>query len=161
MCHLRHILFLLLLIMGAGCSGIRDQVGPPSIEQIQRLGSSGIEIILLLPNRSGHTLKILSTEIDFFYDATPLARAELRGEVKLLKRTENRLKCRFKLFSDDPAALLLLEKRLTAHEFEHLEIDYRIRMKCGLLKKTFSAEKVRLSEFLCTFVSEKELQEVF
>ncbi len=151
--RLLHILLLIQLLAAVGCTGITRKVGPVEIEQIERLGSSGVEVQIFVPNRSGHNLKIESAELLFHYKGSPLVRAELRGGVIIKRRTENHLTTRWRLTADDPSALLLLENRLRAQQTEELTLDYRARIKCGPVKKTFSAEKALLSEILCTFVA--------
>lgn len=153
---LLHILLATLLLLGGvGCSGFARRIGPPTIERIERLGSSGVEISLLIPNRSGKRLTIHEATIYFYYKGTPLATAELRGKALIEKRCDNHLTTRWKVEADDPAALLLLEKRISESNFEALSIDYRAQVQIGAMKKTFSAEQVPLCEILYNFVPTK------
>lgn len=157
--RLLHTLLLLSLLAAAGCTGIARKVGPIEIEQVERLGSSGVEVTILVPNHSGRNLKIESAEILFELDDSPLARAELRSAIIVKRHTENRLTTRWRLTSEDPAGLMILEKRLRMQQTEGVTLDYRARVKCGMVKKTFSAERARLSEILCNFAPKEQPQE--
>lgn len=153
---LRHILGgVLLLLAAVGCSGVSRKIGPVEVQSVERLGTSGVEISLLVPNHSGRNLKVRKAELCFRYNDAPLARAELRGEALIRKQAENHLATRWKITSNDPAALLFLQKRLAEQNHENLSLDYRVQVQIGGVGKTFSAERAALSEILCNFVPTK------
>lgn len=149
-------LFLLLMLSATGCTGIARKVGPLSIEGAERLGTSGVEVQLRLPNHSRHTLKIRQAEATFYYHGEPLATAQLHGELQLKKRSEELLRSRWRVRAEDPTALIFLQKRLSEQRVEGLTLDYHITFKVGLIKKTFSDKGVELTEILRTFAPIKQ-----
>ncbi len=146
------ILLCLTLTLTNGCKSPLRKIGPLQIESVERLGSSGLELVVLLPNQSRRTWSIEQAEIAIYDNGQLLLQAELRGTAVVVKRSENRLKTRWRLRSEDPTALLQLERRLKEEACDQLSVDYRIAVKSGPVRKTFSAEKVALQKILSTFV---------
>lgn len=149
--RLTTFLGLLGLLLLVGCANPAKQFGPIELVSAERLGSSGLELQLRLPNRSRHPLLIEQGEATLYYRGAELLRAELRGEVVIEERSDHIVTTRWRLRSNDPGALLLCEKLLREERYEELAADYRVQVRYRGLKRNFSGQKVPLSENPYTF----------
>lgn len=148
---LKYLLGLLCTTLLVGCGGLQSKFGLVEVLSAERLGSSGLELQVRLENRTRHPLKIEQGEVVLHYQAEPLLRGELRGEVLFEGRSDKPVTTRWKLHSNDPGALLLAEKLLLERRYEELSADYRLEVRWRGVKRSFSAQMVPLRETLSTF----------
>ena len=142
---------LLLGLLLVSCSGAARKVGPVRLTEFERHGWSGADVSLEIGNASAHRLRILSAELTFFYDSTAVGTATLTRKLTIEKRSLNRLHSRWQLRTEDPAAAYTLQKRIEERRYDRIALGYRLTVRAGLAKKTFSQQMVPLSEFLSTF----------
>lgn len=151
---MRNRLYLVLLLGGllfGGCRSAREAFGPLTGVEIQRLGSAGIDLTLELGNASRRDLRLQQGEFTLYRGEEFLMQGQLHQEALLQRRTPGPFRSRWKISRNDPAAPLLLQRRLESQSLEDLRITYRLTLKWGGVQKTFSAEMVPLSDFLRTF----------
>lgn len=144
------IAFILLSITALyGCARLSEKF---SLEHcaLTPLGTSGVTLHTCIDNASRHTLHLSQGEVRLYYGSCPVVRAEQRGEVTIPKRTISEQKSRWKLVESDPAGLRHAERLLQAEQYDSLSADYRLTLRKGRHKKTFSGQMVPLSEFLRT-----------
>jgi len=142
---------LLIGLLLVSCSGAARKVGPVRLTGFERHGWSGADAELEIGNASAHRLRIRAAEVTFFYDGIPVGTATLTRELTLERHTLNRLGSRWRLRTEDPAAAYMLQKRIEEREYDRIALGYRLTVRAGLAKKTFSQRMVPLSEFLSTF----------
>lgn len=146
------MLFLLALgVASPGCGHMAEKIGPVEFHCIERLGTAGIALEGTIENRSSYRVRLKRATLRLYYAGAFVGEAELRGEVNLEQRSLNPFTSRWRLRIEDPAAARLIEKRIEAQNYENITLDYCLRVRAGVVGKTFSREMMPLSEFLCTF----------
>lgn len=135
----------------AACSGMVRKLGPVEPVDFDRHGWAGADLTLRIGNRSAHDLHIRAAEITFCYDETFVGTATLTRETVIPKHSSDLHRTRWRLRVEDPAAAMLILKRIEAHDYDRIAIGYTVTAKAGAAKRTFSAEMVPLSIFLATF----------
>lgn len=152
---MKRTLFKSLLLSGAlllaACGGAVRKIGPVRPVEFDRHGWSGADLVLQVGNASSHDLRLHSAEIVFSYDGATVGTATLIREAVAPKRSLDRIVTRWRLRVEDPAAALLIQKRIEAHEYDRIAVSYTLRIRFGAAGKTFSAAEVPLSIFLATF----------
>ncbi len=140
---------LLSVILLCGCARVADKFSLMSAS-ITPLGTSGLTLHTLIDNASRHTLHLSQGEVVLYYGPYLVARAEQRGEVSIPKRTISEQKSRWKLVESDPALIRHAERLIQSEQYDSLSADYRLSLRKGRHKKTFSGQMVPLSDFLRT-----------
>lgn len=147
---LKILLILLSINIMTGCSGVAEKFSLLNL-RLDPLGSSGLTLHTQIENASRHTLRIPKAEILLYEGEALIGWAELRGEIVIPKRAISEQASRWKLHTDNPFELLRLGKMIPKGGVERFTVAYRITVRSGLIKKTFSNEMVPLSDFLRTF----------
>ncbi len=152
---IRRVAWLLLTVscLLAGCRPVDDPLGIERIRSVRWHGTAGVDLGLEVENRLRRNLRVEAIEITFYEAsfAEPLGRAELWGEVAIPRRSRTILDTRWKLSIDGAGATYLLGKRLVTGEFGRLQVSVTCRVRSGAFRRTFSWERVLLSDFLHTF----------
>ena len=129
----------------------RSEIGIEAVERIERRGSAGAVAVLQVRNDSERTLVLRRARIGVSYGGTPVCELELRGPVRVPRRTTGRVTTLWRLRSDDPMALYVLERRIREGDLERIGIRYDLRGRGGVVPVNISAEMMPLSDFLNTF----------
>ena len=155
---MRERLYLLLLILGTlllpSCRGVVDRLGPVEEVTLERHGSAGVDLEATITNQPGRKLTLKSATLLFRYREAEVARAQLLRSVELPRRSTTRVESRWRLRSEDPAALNMLLQRIERGEYDEILLEGCLTVKFGGIKKSFSLENLPLSDFLRTFEAE-------
>lgn len=157
--RLRRLLFgavcLVLLLTVSGCrpsmTGPRQGVWVESVERLVRRGSVGMELDLTLRNDTERNLKIRRAELDIYYAGARAGTLRLCDPLHLGRRTTTRATTRWRMESQDPMALYVLERRIRGEEWSKIAVSYRLRGRAGMIPVKISGEMIPVSEFLNNF----------
>lgn len=143
------------LLVGAlllsACGGVVRKLGPVEPVEFDRHGWSGADLTLRIGNGSAHDLRIRAAKVTFYYDEAFIGTATLMRETVVPKRSHDLHRTRWRLRVEDPAAAMLLLKRIETHDYDRIAVEYAFTAKVGIVRRTFSADMVPLSIFLATF----------
>lgn len=152
---LRGAVCLVLLMSVSGCrplmTGPRQGVWVESVERLVRRGSVGIELDLTLRNDTKHTLKIRRAELDIYYAGARVGTLRLCDPLRLERRATTGATTRWRMESQDPMALYVLERRIRGEEWSQIAVSYRLRGRAGIAPVKISGEMIPVSDFLNTF----------
>lgn len=140
---------LLAAMLFSGCTKLPEKLSLNSFS-LTPLGSSGFTLHTCIDNASRRTLRLTEGELALYLDRELVLRAELRGEVSVAKRSHSERKSRWKLLESNPTLMRQAEAAFEQGDTESLAADYRLCIRSGALKKTFSGQMVPLSDFLRT-----------
>lgn len=130
--------------LGAGVEVL--QADPPVMH-----GSVGCDLNLTVRNAGGWRYAVREATVSLYYKGVHVGDAELRGKVILRAHGTYALSSRWKLFTDDPAALHLLLERLTRGETDDMEADVSARVGAGMGSRKISTGRVPVREILRIF----------
>ncbi len=139
------------LSLAASCGGIAQKIGPLRVESVELHGLSGVDATLEINNSSAHRIRIKRAEAMFHYDGAPVGKVALVREFTIEKRRLNTLNTRWRLRFKDLSMARMLVRRIENRHYDKIAISYKVTVGAGIVKKTFSAEMVPLSDFLTTF----------
>ena len=147
------LVLLAVLLSGCGASLIRKiRIGEEV--SVRQYGTVGLDMEFEVDNRSRRTLWLEEAELEFFSGTGSLGRAVLRGAVEVPKRSHSLVCSRWKFDFLDAAAGLVLQKRLEEGDYSRLEIEVRMTLRAGGVRRIVSFERMPFSEFLNTFTGE-------
>ena len=116
-----------------------------------RYGGSGFDV----ENASRRTLRLEEAELEFFTGAGSLGRAVLRGSVEVPGRSRGPVCSRWKFDFPDAAAGMVLRKRLEEGDYARLEVEVRMTLRAGAVRRRVSFERMPFSEFLNIFAEDR------
>ena len=97
----------------------------------------------------------LTFELEFFTAAGSLGRAVLRGSVEIPGRSCGPVCSRWKFDFPDAAAGMVLRKRLEEGDYARLEVEVRMTLRAGAVRRRVSFERMPFSEFLNIFAEDR------
>ena len=106
-------------------------------------------------NASRRTLRLEEAELEFFTGAGSLGRAVLRGSVEIPGRSCGPVCSRWKFDFPDAAAGMVLRKRLEEGDYARLEVEVRMTLRAGAVRRRVSFERMPFSEFLNIFAEDR------
>lgn len=146
----------LALLSAVGCrprteAAVRSGVWAEPAVHLVRRGSVGIELGLVLHNDTDRNLKIRRAELDIYYAGGRVGTLRLCDPLRLGRRTATRVTTRWRMESQDPMALYVLERRIRGEEWSRIACSYRLRGRAGILPVKISGDMIPVSDFLNTF----------
>ena len=156
---------LLLLVLSTlllpSCRGVVNRLGPVEDLVIERHGSAGVDLEATITNQTGRRVELKSASLRLCYREAEVAQAQLLRPVELPRHSTTRIESRWRLRSEDPAALNMLLQRIERGEYEKISLGGVLKVGLGGFKKSFSFEKLPLSDFLRTFEAETSNTEAY
>ena len=136
------------LLSGCGASLVRKvRIGEEVA--VRQYGTVGLDLTFEVENASRRTLRLEEAELEFFTGAGSLGRAVLRGSVEIPGRS----RCKFDF--PDAAAGMVLRKRLEEGDYARLEVEVRMTLRAGAVRRRVSFERMPFSEFLNIFAEDR------
>ena len=136
------------LLSGCGASLVRKvRIGEEVA--VRQYGTVGLDLTFEVENASRRTLRLEEAELEFFTGAGSLGRAVLRGSVEIPGRS------RWKFDFPDAAAGMVLRKRLEEGDYARLEVEVRMTLRAGAVRRRVSFERMPFSEFLNIFAEDR------
>lgn len=142
------------LLSGCGASLVRKvRIGEEVA--VRQYGTVGLDLTFEVENASRRTLRLEEAELEFFTGAGSLGRAVLRGSVEIPGRSRGPVCSRWKFDFPDAAAGMVLRKRLEEGDYARLEVEVRMTLRAGAVRRRVSFERMPFSEFLNIFAEEE------
>lgn len=130
--------------VGAGVEVL--QAAPPVMH-----GSVGCDLNLTVRNAGGWRYAVREAIVSLYYKGVHVGDAALRGKVILRAHGTYALSSRWKLSTDDPAAMHLLIERLARGETDDMEADISARVGAGMGSRKISTGRMPVREILRIF----------
>ena len=122
---------------------------------VRQYGTVGLDLTFEVENASRRTLRLEEAELEFFTGAGSLGRAVLRGSVEVPGRSRGPVCSRWKFDFPDAAAGMVLRKRLEEGDYARLEVEVRMTLRAGAVRRRVSFERMPFSEFLNIFAEDR------
>ena len=122
---------------------------------MRQYGTVGLDLTFDVENASRRTLRLEEAELEFFTGAGSLGRAVLRGSVEVPGRSRGPVCSRWKFDFPDAAAGMVLRKRLEEGDYARLEVEVRMTLRAGAVRRRVSFERMPFSEFLNIFAEDR------
>lgn len=146
------LLTLLLMILPLGsCGRLGAGVEVLQAEAPVMHGSAGCDLNLTVRNTGGWRYAVREATVSLYYKGVHVGDAALRGKVVLRAHGTYPLSSRWKLRTDDPAALHLLIERLARGETDDMEADLSARVGAGMGGRKISTGRIPVREILRIF----------
>lgn len=133
------------------CGRLQERIGPVENLRLERHGTAGADLEATITNQTGHNLHLKAATLRLYYREAEIARGELLRPVTIHRRSREQIESRWRLRSEDPAALNMLLGRIERGELDGVEAALCATVRFGWVKKSFSLERRPLSDFLRTF----------
>ena len=142
------------LLSGCGASLVRKvRIGEEVA--VRQYGTVGLDLTFEVENASRRTLRLEEAELEFFTGAGSLGRAVLRGSVEIPGRSCGPVCSRWKFDFPDAAAGMVLRKRLEEGDYARLEVEVRMTLRAGAVRRRVSFESMPFSEIFNIFAEDR------
>lgn len=150
------LLFVVGVAYGEPCHRDERRVVCEGVARVTHLSSSGMNLWLVIDNATPHRLSIVRGEVHIAINGSVVASISLRDKVRIPRRScgEVLLPLRFRSYSPHPVWQIV--RQVLRGEDSSITISYNIRGGAGLVRRTFSAESIAVSEFFDTFAISRE-----
>lgn len=146
---LKYVLPVLFAALLSGCgASLARKVRIGEEVAVRQYGTVGLDLTFDVENASRRTLRLEEAELEFFTGAGSLGRAVLRGSVEVPGRSRGPVCSRWKFDFPDAAAGMVLRKRLEEGDYARLEVEVRMTLRAGAVRRRVSFERMPFSEFL-------------
>ena len=138
---LKYVLPVLFAALLSGCgASLARKVRIGEEVAVRQYGTVGLDLTFDVENASRRTL---------------LGRAVLRGSVEVPGRSRGPVCSRWKFDFPDAAAGMVLRKRLEEGDYARLEVEVRMTLRAGAVRRRVSFERMPFSEFLNIFAEDR------
>ena len=153
---LKYVLPVLFAALLSGCgASLARKVRIGEEVAVRQYGTVGLDLTFDVENASRRTLRLEEAELEFFTGAGSLGRAVLRGSVEVPGRSRGPVCSRWKFDFPDAAAGMVLRKRLEEGDYARLEVEVRMTLRAGAVRRRVSFERMPFSEFLNIFAEDR------
>ena len=146
---LKYVLPVLFAALLSGCgASLARKVRIGEEVAVRQYGTVGLDLTFDVENASRRTLRLEEAELEFFTGAGSLGRAVLRGSVEVPGRSRGPVCSRWKFG-------MVLRKRLEEGDYARLEVEVRMTLRAGAVRRRVSFERMPFSEFLNIFAEDR------
>lgn len=122
------------------------------------ISTGGMNLWVAFDNPRCHALVIKRAEVDIYVDERYMMSISLRDKVVIPRRGKSEVLLPLRFASQGGLKTIAMLRRVVAQE-QDITFSYRIRGGTRLLKRTFSAENIAISEFFDNFAIPNTLLE--
>ena len=138
------------------CHRSERRVTCEGVANVTHLSSSGMNLWLNICNDTAHRLTISRGEVDILINDKVVATISLRERVRVPRRSRGEVLFPLRFRSYGHLAAWQVLRLVLRDEDKAIAISYNVRGGVGLMRRTFSAENIAVSEFFDTFAINRE-----
>lgn len=138
------------------CHRAERRVTCEGVAGVTHLSSSGMNLWLKISNETTHRLTISRGEVDILINDQVVATISLRERVRIPRRSRGEVLLPLRFQSYGHLAAWQILRQVLRGDDKAIAISYNVRGGAGLIRRTFSAENIAISEFFDTFAINRE-----
>lgn len=150
------LLFTVSISYALPCHSAGRRVAVEGVSRVTHLSSSGVNLWLDVSNERCHRLVVSRGEVDIAINGVRVATIALRERVRVARRSSGEVLLPLRFRSYSPLPVLQVLREVLRGEVEGVTISYKIRGGVGIVRRTFSAENIAISEFFDNFAISRE-----
>lgn len=136
------IVALSALLALNSCNRAEEQIGPIENLTIERHGSVGATLSFDITNNLSRDIRLLRGEIGFCYRGVEIGVATLKGEIIIPKSGRHHSKSLWRIATEDPASMQMLESRIESEQWEDISLNIDMVVKSGIGKRHIVEESL-------------------
>lgn len=138
------------------CHRAERRVTCEGVANVTHLSSSGMNLWLNICNDTAHRLTISRGDVDILINDKVVATISLRERVRIPRRSRGEVLLPLRFRSYGHLAAWQILRQVLRGEDTTVAISYNVRGGAGVMRRTFSAENIAISEFFDTFAINRE-----